>query len=290
MLRSLALLAAVESFASDLPGDACLPRDVITMLRGPTVESVAQWCQQPKDGRGCEKKCLEAIWALKQERCYSAMTQPQHLQPRFRGPSLAAMPGIWFGLYPASGIELLELKYDPTTETLSATKLTGNQFIRAGRLSWEATPVGCRVVSSMWSGVYTPRWDPCTLTMYEDHLSVQLGDGEEEELTFVRASIHNLFEWDERRSPTYDFAAIFARCALDIEDAGASYADMVREWLHHSSTTFVLDQVLLVFPVALIGGWQALPALPESRQTVLGLAGLWLALLAARLRYLGVEL
>ena len=37
--------------------------------------------------------------------------------------------------YPASGIELVEIQYDASKGMLTGTKLTGNQYVRAGRVS-----------------------------------------------------------------------------------------------------------------------------------------------------------
>jgi hypothetical protein len=143
-------------------GDACLPRDVISLVRSEVVESVSHSCTV-HDNNDCSAECLQAIQAFKAEPCYRYLTQPQTRQPRHGAVSLSAMQGIWYGMYPASGVELLELKYEPQKETLVATKLTGNQFVQAGRVTWEATPTGCRVVSSVWANVHTPRWDPCTV-------------------------------------------------------------------------------------------------------------------------------
>ena len=56
-------------------------------------------------------------------------------QPRKLDTTLASMAGTWYGLYPASGVELLELAFDAASATLSGVKLTGNQFVRAGRVS-----------------------------------------------------------------------------------------------------------------------------------------------------------
>ena len=53
-----------------------------------------------------------------------SISQPQQLQPRFAAPleaharsrhTLAALQGRWYGQYPASGIELVEAKFDTTT-------------------------------------------------------------------------------------------------------------------------------------------------------------------------------
>ena len=75
-----------------------------------------------------------------QAQCYEYFSQSQHLQPRFQSNTLVALQGVWFGVYPASGIELVELRYDASKGMLTGTKLTGNQFVRAGRVSWESAP------------------------------------------------------------------------------------------------------------------------------------------------------
>ena len=84
-----------------------------------------------------------------QAQCYEYFSQSQHLQPRFQSNTLVALQGVWFGVYPASGIELVELRYDASKGMLTGTKLTGNQYVRAGRVSWEVTQTTCRVVSSL---------------------------------------------------------------------------------------------------------------------------------------------
>jgi hypothetical protein len=66
-------------------------------------------------------------------------------------------------------VSQVEARYDPTTRTLVAKKLTGNDFVGAGKVTWEMTaPSGseaasCKVVSSMWQHVYTPRRDACSV-------------------------------------------------------------------------------------------------------------------------------
>ena len=86
-----------------------------------------------------------------------------------------ALQGIWYGLYPASAVDLVEVAYDASSGVLSGTKLTGNQFVRAGRVSWEVTATSCKVVSSVWAGAFTPRWDPCKFVQIDaDHFDVSL--------------------------------------------------------------------------------------------------------------------
>ena len=237
----------------NIQGDACLPKDVVSLVRGDVMLAAVQQCGH-QVGTTCSPACADAIYALKAEHCYPHLTQPQTLQPRFSGVTLSGMAGIWYGLYPASGVELLELRYNPSTQTLSAKKLTGNRFVPAGQITWEATPAGCRIVSSLWAGVYTPRWDACTLTMYEDQLEVTLGGGDEEPLSFVRARLPLLLGWDDQRAPTYGLAGHFAACGIELEQPMVSLFDGLRQWLHHSHRTVIIDQILVCFPVVLVGG------------------------------------
>ena len=54
---------------------------------------------------------------------------------------------------------------------LTGTKLTGNQFVRAGRATWTISATSCHVVSSLWAGVYTPRWEACRVDVIDgDHM------------------------------------------------------------------------------------------------------------------------
>jgi hypothetical protein len=230
----LLLLPSLLPLAVDLPGDACLPKDVVNLLGGDLLLDTAKKCKSSVDE--CTPGCRAALYALKAARCYHALTQPQRQQPRqTQHIALPAMQGIWYGLYPANGVELLELTWDAPSETLSATKLTGNSFVRAGRVSWAATPSGCRVVSSLYAGAFAPRWDPCVLTMFgHDHMSVDLG-AEGEGLAFVRAKTHLLFEWAEERSPAHGLAEAFTVCELDVQDAQASLTQWLSEQLHHSA-------------------------------------------------------
>ena len=63
----------------------------------------------------------------------------------------------------------VEARYDANTRTLSGKKLTGNDFVGAGKVSWQVVvPSGfeapvCSLVSSLWHNVYTPRWDTCIM-------------------------------------------------------------------------------------------------------------------------------
>lgn len=207
---------------------------------------------------------------------------------RAQSNTLVSLQGVWFGIYPASGIELVELRLDASNGMLSGTKLTGNQFVRAGRVSFEITQSSCRVVSSMWAGAFTPRWDPCRLAIYDsDHMSVtlSLGEGEEEELNFVRARLPLLLDWDDPNSPTYGFSDAMRRCNMEPEDSPSSILSELWASLHHSKNTVLLDQGLLLFPLVLLGGYQMGGA--STPMAILGAAA-YCVLLCARLRYTGL--
>jgi hypothetical protein len=64
----------------------------------------------------CTAECRDALLAFRSARCYDHLSQSQRLQPRTDAPlhphasnahTLTALQGIWYGLYPASGIELV---------------------------------------------------------------------------------------------------------------------------------------------------------------------------------------
>ena len=224
-----------------------------------------------------------------QAQCYEYFSQSQHLQPRFQSNTLVALQGVWFGVYPASGIELVELRYDASKGMLTGTKLTGNQYVRAGRVSWEVTQTTCRVVSSLWAGVYTPRWDPCRLRIGDaDHVEVvlPLGNGEEEVLAFVRATAPLLLEWEDESSPARGFARVFDACGLP-PPAGSSLFAGLADWLHHSQHTVVVDQALILFPALLLGGWQLSESNAALQRLIVAAAGLYCVVACLRLRHLG---
>ena len=273
-----ALLQLVRT--SDLPGDACLPRDVINLVRGDLVADAIKACAQHS---GCPTSCREALYALKQARCFEALSQSQRLQPRNSRVTLAAMAGTWYGLYPTSGVELIEARYDAASSTLSGMKLTGNAFVPAGQVSWEATPRGCRVVSSQYAGRFTARWDQCSLTMNgHDHMSIQFGaagDG----LSFVRALAPMLLEWDDERTPVHGLAAAFADCAIPVLDPREISLFFLARALHHSGPSVVLDQLLVLIPLLLIGWRQRM----QEHQALAPVATLYAMLTSSRLAYLG---
>jgi hypothetical protein len=215
-------------------GDVCLPVDVRRLLQGDLHQAATTACENllsPGVGGGlsCKPECYEALEAFQKDRCYSHLSQSQWLQPRWESPidskgqnehTLSSLQGRWYGLYPASGIELIETKYDARTGELSATKLTGNSFVRAGRVTWKASVSSCEVVSSMWAGVYTPRWDPCTMDVTDrDHMTVTLKIPEDDEhLMFVRATLPLLFQWEVAESPMINFGFAMHMCGLQVED------------------------------------------------------------------------
>ena len=274
-----ALLQLVRT--ADLPGDACLPRDVINLVRGDIVADAVKACGQDS---GCPTSCREALYALKQARCFEALSQSQRLQPRNARVNLAAMAGTWYALNPASnGVELIEARYDSASSTLSGVKMTGNEYVPAGKVSWEATPKGCRVVSSQYAGRFNARWDQCSLTMNgHNHMSIDFGapgDG----LSFVRALAPMLLEWDDDRTPVHGLAAAFADCSIPLLEARDTTLHYFLRALHHSGQSVVLDQILVLVPLLLIGWRQRMndhPALYPA-------ATLYAMLASARLAYLG---
>jgi len=288
-LRRCSALALLCTFplihAADLLGGTeCLPKDVIGMTRGDTVDAVSQACTLSVS---CSASCRKALTALQSERCFAHLSQPQTLQPRTRSTALKDLAGRWYGFYPASGLDLLELSYDAESTTLSATKLTGNNHVRAGRVTWVATPSGCRVVSSSYAGAWDPRWDPCTLTVDDaDHVALRIvGADPSEDLTFVRATAPLLLSWSERRSPLFGVADALEACGFDAASGPSWWADLA-EVLHHSRQTVLLDQLLMLFPLLLLGGWQVSSGIGAGAIALLA-AG-YCALLASRLRYLGL--
>ena len=121
--------------------------------------------------------------------------------------------------------------------------------------------------------------------MWEYHISIDFGTGSVEELSFVRARKSLLLEWEEQRSPLHGFAFIFERCGVPVDDGLASLGARLLRAFHHSMSTVILDQALAVFPMLLLGGWQL--SAEEHRPLIVLSASVYVALLAARLRYLG---
>jgi len=83
-----------------------------------TACSIVQ-CASLVEARGtrvCTAECRDALLAFRAARCYTHLSQSQRLQPRNDVPlhphagnalTLRALQGTWYGLYPASGIELV---------------------------------------------------------------------------------------------------------------------------------------------------------------------------------------
>jgi len=211
-------------------------------------------------------------------------------------PCVTSAPPRWhrdrfhrrYGLYPASGVDLIDVTYDAATHTLRGTKLTGNQFVRAGRVSWEATPTACMVVSSMWAGAYTPRWDVCKFIQIDaDHfdIALPLEGGGQEILKFARALLPTLLSWDAPNSPVFGLDYVLESCGLEIEEHPGSVSAFLWRGLHQSKNTVILDQVLLLFPLLVLGGVQI--RLVSSGVMLVPLALLYCGLLVLRLQYLG---
>lgn len=285
------LCAAALAGGQQLPtGDPCLPADLVGMMRGESVDAVARTCK-PRAAQ-CSDACREALERLKGERCFAHITRPQP-GTTAAAPALVAMQGTWYALYPASGLELVDVQYGAASgataakATLRGTKMTGNQYVRAGRLSWEATATSCSVVSSLYAGAYTPRWDPCELTMHDsDHMTVSLGGSAEDDILLVRATAPLLFGWEEHGSPLWGFAAAFDLCGIATESGLASTWAALGAALHGSGGTVVLDQALLFLPLLLLGG--VVPGVGAARRGTLLLgAAAYSALVCARLRHLG---
>lgn len=137
----LQLGVSALAHAGSAGGDACMPLDVVNLLKSDVATEVASRCQDviDEDGR-CTADCAEVARRFQSEHCYPHLTQSQRLQPRHQGHALVSLQGVWFGLYPASGVELVEVTWDAGRGLLLGTKLTGNQFVRAGRVSWESAP------------------------------------------------------------------------------------------------------------------------------------------------------
>ena len=293
------VICSTLTTAQTLPGDACLPRDVINLITGDLVAKASKTCKARENVHSaeCAAECLASLYAFKKALCYNSLTQSQRLQPRYASIGLSGMAGIWYGLYPAGGVELLELTFDPSSGpggTLRCTKLTGNSFVPAGKVSWEATPTGCKVVSSAYAGGYTPRWDPCTLFMQShDQMSIDLGGNgaDSETLHFVRAKTRLLLSWDAERADTYGLADAFDSCGVQMTDELSDIREWFEELVHHSSTHSVaLDQLLAATPLVLLGGWWQLSREEQHRPILFGLASAWAMALMARLTYLGVQL
>ena len=86
-----------------------MPLDVVNLLKSDVATEVASRCQDviDEDGR-CTADCAEVARRFQSEHCYPHLTQSQRLQPRHQGHALVSLQGVWFGLYPASGVELVE--------------------------------------------------------------------------------------------------------------------------------------------------------------------------------------
>ena len=289
-MRLLTVLAILRTARpADLPGDACLPRDVVNFIGSDLMLNAGKKCRAAAAaGDVCTSECRDALYELKGGRCYHALTQSQQLQPRGSDVRLSAMAGRWYGMYPANGIELLEVRYDATSQTLSGVKLSGNAFVPAGQTSWEATPVGCRVASSLYAGKFTERWDPCTLTMHGlDHMHIDLG-AHDDGLHFVRARASLLLDWDEPNAATHGLGKAFELCEIEAEDAQTSLRSWAQQMLHHSAQAVVLDQLLVALPLLLLGGWFSLSADATHRPILFALGMCYLSVLSGRLAYLGL--
>lgn len=282
------------SSSQRVEGDACLPLDVIALLNSDMQDDVSKQCGNiiypKKHAPACKIECFEAMRRFQEARCYPALTQPQRNQPRVKSETLVGMQGVWYGIYQSNGIELVEAVYEAEKGVLRGTKLAGNHFVRAGRITWEASESLCHVVSSKWAGVYTPQWDPCKFTIIDSDnfiITLPLGGGEEEILPFVRASLPLLLDWDEPGSPLFGFGQVMGTCGLEIDETGQSFFSELMSWFHHSANTVIIDQALLLLPLLMLGGWQAAGPQALSPWIFVPLSAAYCMLLTARLNYLG---
>ena len=63
--RMLLFSAFVTTSASEASGEACLPLDVITLLKSETVDTVAFTCKaEIQDGASCSSECHDALIQL----------------------------------------------------------------------------------------------------------------------------------------------------------------------------------------------------------------------------------
>ena len=277
----------------------CLPTDVRALLRSDTLNQVQTQCTSASTTQNCDENCRKAIADFKAHRCYNHLHLSQHKMPpnaklalnrhAQNALTLAALQGKWYGLYHAAGIELIEATYDASTRTLTGTKLTGGDYVRAGRVTWEMTTNNCRIVSSLYKNAFTPRWDECNVKVTDrDHFAVTLDDGigGEEELHFVRGTIPLLLQWQEPRSPTYGVYEAMQRCGIGPVEPKVSLLSALNEMIHHTHGTVVLDQILLLLPLLFMLG-------VRSRRAPIILVGgvgvfFFFLVLHFRLSYLGI--
>ena len=74
--------------AGSAGGDACMPLDVVNLLKSDVATEVASRCQDviDEDGR-CTADCAEVARRFQSEHCYPHLTQSQRLQPRQQRPN-----------------------------------------------------------------------------------------------------------------------------------------------------------------------------------------------------------
>ena len=123
-----------------------------------------------------------------------------------------------------------------------------------------------------------------------DHFTIAMDADDGDEISFVRASLRELMQWDEPAAPTYGFFDAMTRCGIEPEVPSASLASLFEEVLHHTHGTVLLDQVLLVAPLLLVGGWHVRGgARTAAASLVFSVVGaVYLAALIIRLSYLGI--
>lgn len=293
-------------------GDACLDVEIIRLLQGELVANIARECvdaagvtladSEAEDGT-CPPACRRAVERFVSARCFADISRPQR-GPRSSLSPLHALSGTWLAMLPSSGLELVHVALEeprigradddnargtagrPNERKLVATKLTGNERMKAGRRSWEVGEQAdwCRIQSSEYAGAFLPRWDSCELIVHDrDHITIRLAH---ETVEYVRAERRLILSWPARKASTYGVGAALRSCGLDSErGAWLDALDVGRR-------AVLTDQLLLCAPFALLAAWHgaARRRWPEHQRRLLVQVGVpvYCFLLARRLRATGV--
>jgi hypothetical protein len=271
--------------------EACMDVEIVRLLHSSLVSAVtrecepaieawrnedaaAERCTPPVLGgdEQCPAACRRAVEALSASRCFADISRTQRDRPRSSISRLQALQGTWLGLYPNGGLELVRVRADkdPTARKPSAprdlaprddtrlvgTKLTGNDFMKAGRTTWEASDASCRVQSSEFAGAFVPRWDSCALASEDaDHFTVKLFAGQgrvAETIHYVRAERRLILDWALQAAPVHGVGAALRACGLDASDA-----ELWLDLLDVGGRAIAVDQLLLVGPFAILLAWHA---------------------------------
>lgn len=296
------VLAAAVVAMGGLWSGSCTDHEIVKLLEGPVAKAVADHCTAYLTqgvGRGrspyaCPEACHRAVREFVQDRCYGDISRPQKGQPRWSGlGSLGLLPGTWLGLYPTGSLELVIVREDDRRGDmiLVATKLTGNAYMRSGRVSWEATTKACRVQSSEHPGAFVPRWDTCSISVHDaDHFTVhlQLPGAHGDRIDFVRALQSHVLAWDQPQSPTFRLGTAIEACG----SRTASWSWVLDELSSTGRKAVIVDQLLITLPVLVaVVGWHVHEHQQQYRRWVLATALClpgYLLLAHSRLRALGV--